>query len=66
MVNRQGRILHRALSIDDFLGVAGQSSKLWLQPCLLGENNLSITFVRDFLTVFVEEADFIGLVLRLR
>ena len=48
--------------IDDFLGVAGQVVGLGY-GLVHWEDDLSITFDRDFLAVFVEEADFIGLML---
>ena len=46
--------------IDDFLAVAGQVVGLGY-GLIHWEDNLSITFDRDFLALLVEEADFIGL-----
>ena len=66
VVNRQG---YTAIGhhfkwhfIDDFLGVASQVVCLGYS-LVHWEDDLSITFDRDFLAVFVEEADFLGLVL---
>ena len=66
VVNRQGHtsIIHHLKwhFIDDFFAVAGQVVSLGYS-LVNWEDNLRITFDRDFLAVFVEEADFIGLVL---
>ena len=48
--------------INDFLGIAGQVVGLGYS-LVHWEDDLSIPFDRDFLAVFVEEADFIGLML---
>ena len=48
--------------IDDFLAVASQVVSL-AYGLVHWEDDLSITFDRDFLAVLVEEADFISLVL---